>query len=121
MIITVDRRPLEINLVPPDAEFAHFSEGNSSARDNIFTADHVAQCLAGLNQPVDADSVVGHLVIDIGVESSRRGAGREQLRLIELKQGEGDLEKECTSASTAGRTVLRDWICFIVAIFHAGS
>lgn len=87
MIINVDRRPLEINLVPAAAEFTHFSKGDSPTRDNIFPPDHVAQCFTGLDQPVDADSMVGHLVVDVRIESSRCGACREQLWLVELEQG----------------------------------
>lgn len=54
------------------AQISHFLEGDSSASNDIFTAYHVAQCFACLNEAIDANRMVGHLVVDISVEGSWR-------------------------------------------------
>ena len=45
-----------------------------------------------MDEAVDADGVVGHLMVDVGIQFGWGGAGGEELLLVEFKKGESYLE-----------------------------
>lgn len=98
------------------AQVTHFLQGNSTTCNDIFAADHIAQCFTRLNQPIDTDRVVGHLVIDVCIECGRRRAGRQQLLLVELEQCESDLEQECASTSATRGKIFGNLGGLVIAI-----
>lgn len=51
------------------AHIPHFLQGDGSASNNVFTTDHITQCFASLDEAIDTDRMVGHLVVDVCIES----------------------------------------------------
>ncbi|KND94651.1 hypothetical protein TOPH_00759 [Tolypocladium ophioglossoides CBS 100239] len=60
---------------------------------HLLPSDHPPQALACLDQAVDADGVLRHLVVYVRVHPGRRVA-LQQVRLVELQQGQRHLEQE---------------------------
>lgn len=110
-----------VHAISAAAELSHFAQGNGPTRDDVFAANHVTQRFASLNQPVDADGMVGHLVVDVRIESRRGGARREQLRLVEFEEGQSHLEEERASAAAAGGKIFSAWYSLVRAILHGRS
>ena len=60
-----------------------------------------------MNQPIDADGMVGHVMVDVRVQRRRRRASSQKLLLVQLEQREGNLEKERAATTATGCDVLR--------------
>jgi hypothetical protein len=57
--------------LPPLESGSQLSDGLLPLLENFFPHNSHPQRLACLDQPIDADSVVGHVVVDVGVNLSR--------------------------------------------------
>lgn len=65
-----------MTLFPLPYEILLRFDSTGSPNLNLFALNDLSQPLGGMDQAIDADSVVGHLVIDVGIDAS--GSGTEK-------------------------------------------
>lgn len=92
-------------MIPLFASATEFLDSRLPSLEDFASLDAASQRFACLYQGVNADGMIGHVVVDVGVHLSRRVQG-ENGRFVELQERESELEQKRRACAVVFATIV---------------